>query len=141
MIDLEESRETQQQLYKFRYLKEQRDMFQEQMEIINASRSNIINTRTTLENIKSGVKENDEILVPIGGIVNIKASIKEPDNVLLIVNQDVVIEKNIDGAIEFLEKIIEQHNKQIEFLNNQLQNLNINLNEISNALQRDILKK
>jgi prefoldin alpha subunit len=141
LINLEESRETQQQLYKFRYLKEQRDMFQEQMEMINASRANIINTRTTLENIKSGVKENDEILVPIGGIVNIKASIKEPDKVLLTVNQDLVIEKNIDGAVEFLEKIIEQHNKQIEFLNNQLQNLNLNLNEISKALQRDILKK
>ena len=108
MINLEESRETQQQLYKFRYLKEQRDMFQEQMEMINASRANIINTRTTLENIKSGVKENDEILVPIGGIVNIKASIKEPDKVLLTVNQDLVIEKNIDGAVEFLEKIFEQ---------------------------------
>jgi prefoldin alpha subunit len=139
--DLEDSRETQQQLYKFRYLKEQRDMYQGQIEIINASRTNFINTKTTLENIKAGVRENDEILVPIGGIVNIKASIKEPEKVLLAVNQDVVIEKNLDGAVEFLEKIIDQHNKQIEFLNSQLQNLDLNLSEISKALQRDILKK
>lgn len=138
---MEDSRETQQQLYRFRYLKEQRDMYQSQMEIINASRTNFINTKTTLENIKAGVKENDEILVPIGGIVNIKASIIEPEKVLLAVNQDVVVEKNIDGAVEFLEKIIDQHNKQIEFLNDQLQNLDLNLSEISKTLQRDILKK
>jgi prefoldin alpha subunit len=141
LIDLEDSREAQQQLYRFRYLKEQREMYQSQMEIINASRTNFINTKTTLENIKAGVKENDEILVPIGGIVNIKASIIEPEKVLLAVNQDVVLEKNIDGAVEFLEKIIDQHNKQIEFLNDQLQNLDLNLSEISKTLQRDILKK
>lgn len=133
--------EYQEQLIKFRYLKEQRDMYQSQLEIINASRSNVMNSKNTLENLKEGVKEDDEILVPIGGIVNIKASIKEPEKVLLAVNQDVVIEKDLASAIEFLDKIIEQHNKQVEFLGTQLQNLDINLNKISQVIQRDILQK
>jgi prefoldin alpha subunit len=135
------SQEYQEQLIKFRYLREQRDMYQSQLEIINASRANVMNSKNTLEHLKEGVKEDDEILVPIGGIVNIKASIKEPEKVLLAVNQDVVIEKDLTSAIEFLDKIIEQHNKQVEFLGTQLQNLDIELNKISQVIQRDILQK
>ncbi|MFX1410451.1 MAG: prefoldin subunit alpha [Promethearchaeota archaeon] len=135
------SQESQEQLMKFRYLREQREMLQGQLEIINASRANVMNSKITLENLKEGVKDNDEILVPVGGIVNIRASIKEPEKVLIAVNQDVVIEKDLDTAIEFLNKIIEQHNKQNEFLRTQIQNLDISLNEISQIIQRDIIQK
>lgn len=141
MIKVVSPQEYQEQLIKFRYLREQRDMYQSQLEIINASRANVINSKNTLEHLKEGVEEDDEILVPIGGIVNIKASIKEPEKVLLAVNQDVVIEKDLTSAIEFLNRIIEQHNKQIEFLGTQLQNLDIELNKISQVIQRDILQK
>ena len=83
MIKVVSPQEYQEQLIKFRYLREQRDMYHSQLEIINASRANVMISKSTLENLKEGVKENDEILVPIGGIVNIKASIKEPEKVLL----------------------------------------------------------
>ena len=141
MIKVVNSQESQEQLMKFRYLREQREMLQGQLEIINASRANVMNSKITLENLKEGVKDNDEILVPVGGIVNIRASIKEPEKVLIAVNQDVVIEKDLDTAIEFLNKIIEQHNKQNEFLRTQIQNLDISLNEISQIIQRDIIQK
>ena len=138
---MEPSKDYREQLLKFRYLKEQRDMFQGQLEIINASLGNILNTKNTLENLKDGVKDGDEILVPIGGLANIKASIKTPEKILLSVTQDVVIEKDVDGGIEFLDKMIEQHNKQIQFLRTQLQNLDINLQEISELIQRGIGQK
>lgn len=133
---MEPSREYQEQLIRFRYLKEQRDMFQGQLEIINASLANIINTKSTIENLKEGVKENDEILVPIGGLVNIKASIKNTEKVLLAVTQDIVIEKDLDGANEFLDKLIEQHNQQIQFLTTQLENLDGSLQQISQNIQK-----
>ena len=132
---MESSQDYQEQLLKFRYFKEQRDMFQGQLELINASLGNVMNTKTTIENIKEGVKENDEILVPIGGLVNIKATIKDPEKVLLSVTQDVVIEKDLDGSIEFLDKLIEQHNKQLQFLQTQIQNIDVNLQQISQTLQ------
>ena len=113
-------------------------MYQGQLEIINASLGNILHTKTTVENLKEGVKDGDEILVPIGGLASIKASIKEPEKILLSVTQDVVIERDLNGSIEFLDKLIEQHNKQIQFLRTQLQNLDINLQETSNLIQRDI---
>ena len=133
---MESSQEYQQQLLKFRYFKEQREMFQEQLEIINASLGNIMNTKITLENLKDGIKEDDEILVPIGGLVNIKASIKDPEKILLAVTQDVIIEKDLDSSIEFLEKLIEQHNKQLQFLQTQIQNIDVNLQQISQTIQR-----
>ena len=137
---MQSSQEYQEQALKFRYLKEQRDMFQNQLGIINASLGNVLNTKKTLENLKQGVNEGDEILVPIGGLVYIKADIKETKKVLLGVTQDIIIEKNLDDALEFLANLIEQHNKQLQFLAKQLQNLEINLQEVSQLLQRNYLQ-
>jgi prefoldin alpha subunit len=131
----------QEQLQIFRVLKEQRDMYQGQLEILNVSRSNIVNTKMTIENIKEGVNENDEILVPIGGMANIRASITDPEKVLLAITQDVIIEKDLDGAIEILDKRIEQHDKEIQFITTQLQNIDLNLQKTSQLIQRSYLPK
>jgi prefoldin alpha subunit len=126
----------QEKLQMFSYLKQQRDAYQGQLEYINALLANIINTKVTLENLKEGIDVGDEILIPIGGIVNIKATIKDTEKVLVAVTQDVIIEKDLDGAIEFLEKRIEQHNKEIQFIRTQLQNFEVNLQKTSQLLQQ-----
>ncbi len=131
-----ESQSYQEQLQMFSYLKQQRDAYQGQLEYINALLANIINTKVTLENLKEGIDVGDEILIPIGGIVNIKATIKDTEKVLVAVTQDVIIEKDLDGAIEFLEKRIEQHNKEIQFIRTQLQNFEVNLQKTSQLLQQ-----
>ncbi|MBY8989146.1 MAG: prefoldin subunit alpha [Candidatus Lokiarchaeota archaeon] len=138
---MEPSQDYQEQLQIFRMLKEQRDMYQGQFEILNVSRSNIVNTKITIENIKEGVKVNDEILIPIGGMANIKASINDPEKVLLAITQDVIIEKDLDGAIEILDKRIEQHDKEIQFIATQLQNIDLNLQKTSQLIQRSYLPK
>ncbi len=134
---METSNEYQEHLIKFQYLKEQLDMFQGQLEIVNASLANTLNTKKTVENLKEGVNQGDEILVPIGGRVNLKASIKETEKVLLAVTKDVVIEKDLNSTLEFLDKIIEQHNKQIQFLRSQIQSIDLNLQAISQNIQRE----
>ncbi|MEE9379168.1 MAG: prefoldin subunit alpha [Candidatus Lokiarchaeia archaeon] len=133
---MEPSQEYQEQLMQIRYLREQHNMLQGQLEIVNASLGNILNTKTTIENLKEGVKQDDEILVPIGGLVNIKAAIKDTEKVLLAVTQDVIIEKDLDGTLEFLGKLSEQHNKQIQFLRTQLQKVEMTLQQISQNVQR-----
>ncbi|MHA2394120.1 MAG: prefoldin subunit alpha [Promethearchaeota archaeon] len=135
---METNQNYQEQLQIFRILKEQRDMFQGQLEILNVSRQNIVNTKNTIENIKEQVKENDEILIPVGGLANIKASIKDPQKVLLAITQDVIVEKNLDESIELLNKRIEQHDTQIQYVRTQLQNVDINLNKTSQLLQQGI---
>ena len=132
---MENSQNFERELYQFRYLKEQREMLQGQLEIVNASLSNLSTTKNTLENLKEGVNKEDEILVPIGGLVNIKASIKDTENVLLYINQDTVIEKNVAESIEFIDKLLSQHNEQIKFLTERIQYLDLNLQGMSQNLQ------
>jgi prefoldin alpha subunit len=136
-----ESQNYQEQLQMFSYLKQQRDVYQGQLEYVNAILANYLNTKATLENLKEGVNVGDEILVPIGGIANIKATIKDTEKVLVAVTQDVIIEKDLDGAIEFLETRIEQHNKEIQFIRTQLQNFEVNLQKTSQQLQSGYLQK
>ncbi len=137
---MENSKMVEQQMYQFRILKEQRDMLAQQLEILSASQSNLLNTKTTLENLKN-IKEGEEILVPIGGMVNIKATIKEPERILLYISQDVVIEKNLDDSIDFINNLIEQHKKQIDYLITQIQNLDLNLQGMSQVLQESLYQK
>ena len=121
-------------VYQFKYLKDQRDMFAQQLEIINASLSNLLNTKNTIENLKN-IEEGEEILIPIGGMIALNANIKNTKKVLLYVNQDVVIEKDLDGSIEFIDKLIAQHNEQIQFVSSQIQKLEANLQEMSQMFQ------
>ena len=134
---MENTQNAQELLYQFRYLREQRDMLASQLDFISASLRNLINTKTTVANLKD-LEEGDEILLPIGGIINVKAMIKNPEKVLVFVNQDVVIEKDIDASIEFVDKLIEQHNQQIEFLQTQIQNLDANIARMSQTLQQAV---
>jgi prefoldin alpha subunit len=132
---MENSQNLDQALSQYRYIKEQKDMFQGQFEIINASLGNLYTTKLTLDNIKEGVTENDEILVPIGGLVSIKASIKNTEKVLVFVKNDTIIEKTVEEAIEFITKLIEQHNTQLKFLQERIFNLDLNLQNLNQMLQ------
>ena len=132
---MENDQNLEQQLSQFRYFKDQRDMLQSQFEIINASLGNLYTTKLTLDNLRDGVNENDEILIPIGGLVSIKATIKDTKKVLVYVKNDTIIEKTVEEAIEFISKLIEQHNTQLKFLRERILNLDLSLQGINQILQ------
>jgi len=133
---MENNQNLEQQINQYRYIKEQRDVFQGQFEIINASLGNLFTTKLTLDNLKEGVNENDEILVPIGGLASIRATIKDTKKVLVSVKNDTIIEKTVEEAIEYISKLIEQHNTQLKFLQERIYNLDLNLQGINQMLQR-----
>ncbi len=132
---MENDQNLEQQLSQFRYFKDQRDMLQSQFEIINASLGNLYTTKLTLDNLRDGVNENDEILIPIGGLVSIKATIKDTKKVLVYVKNDTIIEKTVEEAIEFVSKLIEQHNTQLKFLQERIYNVDLSLQGINQILQ------
>jgi len=132
---MENNQNLEQQISQFRYFKEQRDMFQGQFEIINASLGNLYTTKLTLDNLKEGVNENDEILIPIGGLAIIRATIKDTKKVLVYVKNDTIIEKTIEEAIEYISKLIEQHNTQLQFFQERIYNLDLSLQGINQNLQ------
>lgn len=126
-----------QQLYAFRYLKEQREFIENQIDIVNTSYNNLNNTKKTLENLKN-IKTGEEILVPIGGILYLEATIKNPEKSLFHVGQDVVIEKTIEESIETIDKLMEQHKEQVQRLSQSMQQIEANLQAASQELQRNM---
>lgn len=135
MINMENNPNLEQQLSQFRYIKEQREMFQNQFDFLNASLGTLYTTKLTLDNLKDGVNENDEILVPIGGLVSIKATIKDTKKVLVHVKNDTIIEKTVEEAIEYVLKLVEQHNTQLNFLRERIYSLDLNLQSMNQVLQ------
>ena len=133
---MENSQELNNRIYEFRLLREQRDVFQTQLEFVNSLLTNLMNTKITIENLKN-VKDGDEILVPIGGYVNFNAIIKNPEKIMLYVSQDVIIEKDLNGSIEFLDKLIAEHNEQMQNIAAQVQKLDSTLMQMSQAFQKE----
>ena len=125
----------EQQMYQFQYLKEQRDVLAQNLSLFNASLQDHTNTKATLENLKD-TKEDDDILVPIGSIAVIKGKIRASDKVLINVSQDIMIEKDLDSAIIFIEKIINQHTEQIKLMNDRLYQLDMTLQGMSQLIQQ-----
>lgn len=138
---MEKNQNLQNQLYQLRILREQHDMYQGQLEIINASLGNYLNTKYTLQNLKDGVKEEDEILIPIGGIVGVKASIQDTEKFLLFIGKDTVIEKSVDESIEYIEKLIQQHNEQLKSISEIVQKLDLTIQGMSQSIQNSYSEK
>jgi len=125
----------EQQMYQFQYLKEQRDVLAQNLSLFNASLQDHSNTKTTLENLKN-TKEEDDILVPIGSIAILKSKMRDSNKVLINVSQDIVVEKDLDSAIEFVDKVITQHTEQIKLMNNRLYQLDMTLQGMSQMIQQ-----
>ncbi len=132
---MENSQNLQQQLTQYRYIEEQRNLYQSQLELVNASLANLQNTKLTLEKIKEGVKEDDDILLPIGGLIKIRAKIIDTQKILVSVGQDIVIEKSLDESISFLESIIEKQKESLKFVVEKLQNIELALQSMGESIQ------
>ena len=130
-----QNQDMEQQMYQFQYLKEQRDVLAQNLSLFKASLQDHTNTKATLENLKD-TKEDDDILVPIGSIAVMKGKIRASDKVLIKISQDIVIEKDLDCAIEFIEKVINQHTEQIKLMNDRLYQLDMTLQGMSQLIQQ-----
>jgi prefoldin alpha subunit len=132
---MENSQNLEKELYQFRFIKDQLEFTQGQYEIFNAALNNLLMIKTTLENIRDSVQENEEILIPIGGLISIRAIIKDAKKLLLYVSQDTVIEKSIDESVTFIDKQIEQSKEQLQLLGETIQKLQLNLEGMGQSLQ------
>jgi len=138
---MENSQNLEKELYQFRFMKEQLEFTQSQYEIFNAALSNLLMIKTTLENIRDNVQENEEILIPIGGLISIRATIKDTKKLLLYVSQDTVIEKSFDESVVFIDKQIEQSKEQLQLLGETIQKLQLNVEGMGQSLQNKMGKQ
>ncbi len=138
---MENSQNFEKELSQFRFMKEQLEFTQGQYEIFNAALSNLLMIKTTIENIRDNVEENDEILIPIGGLISIKANIKEIKKIMINVSQDTIIEKPIEESVEFIDKQIDQSREQLKLLGETIQKLELNLEGMSQSIQTKMGQK
>ncbi|MFW9949780.1 MAG: prefoldin subunit alpha [Candidatus Thorarchaeota archaeon] len=135
---MENSQNFERELSQFRFLKEQLEFTKGQYDLFNAALSNLLMIKTTLENVRDNLNENDEILIPIGGLISIKAGIKDTKKLLVYITQDTVIEKSTEESVEFIEKQIEQSKDQLKLLGESIQKLELNLEGMSQSIQTKI---
>lgn len=119
----------------FNQLRETKQMYEQNLDLMDASLNNLKVTKETIENLDQ-LEEGEEILLPVGGLIHIKANIKEPKKVLLSVADDTVVEKTVGDSIEFVEKLIDQHQEQVNFLRSQVEQIESRLQYISQIFQR-----
>ena len=88
---------------------EQISIMQEQIGMIYENLESLNSAKKTVEGLKE-LKEDDEILVPIGSIGVVKAKIQDPHNFIVQVGADISIEKNAEDTIKYIDKNIESIN-------------------------------
>ncbi|MEJ2249251.1 MAG: prefoldin subunit alpha [Candidatus Lokiarchaeota archaeon] len=122
----------------FQNLRAQKEIFENQLGALGALLRDLYDTKKTIENLKK-LNPGEEILIPIGdGRINLKGTIKENKKVLVAVSEDVIIEKNTEDSIEFIDKLIQQQEQYIKFLREQIQKIELNLQSISQVFQQNM---
>jgi len=116
-----------------------RNLIQElrrRVEILNRLLIEIDDTLSSLESVKE-LKEEDSVLFSIGSMSYVRGKIIDRDKVLVNVGADVVIEKSIDDAMEYLRD--KQKSIQLELRTTvaQLQQASTRLSELEGLLERE----
>ena len=95
-----------------RQLEEQMNAIESQLGMISNNIEMYEIAKKTVENIKD-LEEGAEVLFPIGDIILAKAKILDPKNFIVNIGADISMQKDAQGAIEYLEKNIELLNNTI----------------------------
>ena len=131
---MENTQNVDREISQFQYLREQRDILRGQFEINNAAINNLLTIKTTVENIKD-LKSDEEILLPLGGIVSIKATLKDVEKLLVNISQDIIVEKSIEETIDYVDKQLTGYNEHQKLLREQIQKLELSLEGINQSIQ------
>ena len=94
----------------------------------------IADNNTTLESIKALPEKSDsEMLIPIGAGILVRVNSYTPDKFALSVGSNIVVERDKNGTINFLE----ERNKEIE---KALTNIGTQKNELANKINAQRLE-
>jgi len=103
-------REIQEYLYRIELIKSQLEALTQQGEIFEMTANEILRAKETLENVRN-LESGKEILIPLGGDAFITAKVSEVKKIMISVGAKTIIEKDTDGAIEMLDKRLDNLNQ------------------------------
>ena len=107
-----------------------------QIEVIERMINEYRRSIETLQEMIS-MEEGKEILMPIGGNVFAYTSLKNTKKVIISIGDKIFIEKSTNGAIDFLNKKIEELMRSEEKLINLAEELNQRMEEISRKIKKE----
>lgn len=105
-----------------------------QIEVIEKMINEYRRAIETLQEIAS-IEGEKEILMPIGGNVFAYTTLKNTGKVIVSIGEKVFIEKSTNGAIDFLNKKIEELKRSEEKLINLAEELSNRMDEISKRIK------
>jgi len=100
----------------------------------------IIESSAAQEALQGLLKENSEVLVPIGGGLYIYSQAQRPDKLLVNIGANVVVEKTKEDALSFLDIRMKDLEKAQETLESQKNEFKNRINVINNTV-RGIIEK
>lgn len=122
------------------YLNEQSKVISDNLSLLSSHRNELAISKITLEGLK-GVKEGNEILIPIGAGNFVKGKISDVNTVITTLARDVTIEKSIDETITKLDETIKEVEKNLGQNEATLQNISARMNEIEMKAEEILQKK
>ena len=124
MYNMTKEDELQKYMTLIEYYKEQLKTLEYQFSLIQSTVTDQTKAMITLEKL-NGVKNDSELLLPIGGGAFINATLKNSSKILYDVGEGIVIEKTIEDTIKNIEiRINELHQteEKISTMAQQIQN-------------------
>ena len=119
------------------YYKEQLNSLETQYSYLQATISDYIKAKITLEQL-SKTEDGTDILLPIGGSTFINANVKNTSKVLFDIGSGVVIEKTPGETIKKIDERVENLQQTQEKLSSMAQKLQTDATEVSNKAQQII---
>jgi len=110
------------------------DEIKRQIDLLSTAINEIGVTKVALKELEK-LSGGEEMLVPIGSSVMVRASFKKLGKVLVRVGDNVIIEKSLEKALEYLEEQEKTLRQTLERRNAEYQNVLGRLTELEKALR------
>ena len=132
--------ELQKNMTLIEYYKEQLKTLEYQFSLIQTTIADQTRAKITLEQL-NGVKDESELLLPIGGGAFINAKIMNSSKILYDVGEGIVVEKSIDDAIGKVDSRIKELQQTEEKISTMAQQIQNELNNTSNIVETLLANK
>jgi prefoldin alpha subunit len=121
--------EFQKMLYFYQMLQEQQQMLTEQEDLLNQQILGANLSKTAIEGLKN-LPVDHELVIPLGSYAFTKVKIIDPSKIIVSVNKEVLIEKNLAGAIKSMEQLLKNYTNIHEKLVTQLKDIDAKIGQI-----------
>lgn len=132
--------ELQRLILEYEYLQRLAEALRSRIETLNMLKANLTNARNVLNEMENKEKGH-EILVPIGGGFYIHTELRDPSKVLIDLGARYVVERNREGALDYLNSRLEEIENSIREATGQLSEVTNKIAELEPLLRKYLAER